>query len=318
VRVHGFGIDSSFPMQCTNLLAQMTPESGCWDGTTFMMGPIHPRSKRIVGRRMALAAADLVYKQDKLISNGPTLKSCNASGSSVMLMFDEVHLKTDAVHVEESMLGGATAGYDLPATLVKSLCEATSASFKGKVSRGAGINQPANATHSAVFSPFCSSFGALSPLEIRYAVPLPSGKNVSVWIPTSLAASATKKINTKCVACTAPGVPKGCGCINGTKTIGWNSATTHTTLPPNLAAMLEKIPGCELGATRTVPCELSDFITAVRYAWSASPCCPTVDRNSFPCPPNSCPIRGWNSTLPANPFYANIVDGKCVGGTLTE
>ena len=47
--------------------------------------------------------------------------------------------------------------------------------------------------------------------------------------------------------------------------------------------------------------KLNSFITGVRYAWSAAPCCPTIDRGSLPCPPNSCPIRGWNSTLPANP-----------------
>ena len=37
--------------------------------------------------------------------------------------------------------------------------------------------------------------------------------------------------------------------------------------------------------------------------------CPTCGVR--PCPPNSCPIRSWNSTLPAAPFYAKIVDGKC-------
>ena len=35
-------------------------------------------------------------------------------------------------------------------------------------------------------------------------------------------------------------------------------------------------------------------------AWSASPCCPGIDRDALPCPPNSCPIRGWNSTLPVS------------------
>ena len=76
--------------------------------------------------------------------------------------------------------------------------------------------------------------------------------------------------------------------------------TTHPTLGKGLSG---RLPG---NATK-----LNSFITGVRYAWSASPCCPTIDRGSLPCPPNSCPIRGWNSTLPANPFYADIVDGKC-------
>ena len=265
-----------------------------------MMGPIHPRSKRIVGRRMALAAADLVYQKHTLISNGPTLKNCSVEGNSVTINFDEARLKDDAVHVMESMLGGPTAGYDLPSSMVHTLCEIS------------GINLAANSTHGATHSPFCSSFGALSPLEIRYEIPLPNKTNVSVWIPTSVTSSSTKKLNTNCVKCMSPGVPKGCGCVNYTRTAGWASALTHTTLPPNLQAMLAAVSPAQCTAGKDgAACTLGDFITGIRYAWSASPCCPTVDRNSYPCPPNSCPIRGWNSTLPANPFYADIVGGKC-------
>ena len=52
-------------------------------------------------------------------------------------------------------------------------------------------------------------------------------------------------------------------------------------------------------------------ITAVRYAWGENPCCPGMNRNTLPCPPNSCPIQTFNSTMPAVPFWATIVDGKC-------
>ena len=44
-----------------------------------------------------------------------------------------------------------------------------------------------------VSSPFCSSFGGISPLEVEYTVPLKNGTNVSVWIPTSLQSSAAKR-----------------------------------------------------------------------------------------------------------------------------
>ena len=45
-----FGIDSAYPMQDASPMFT-SPEAGTWDGTTFMMGPIHPLAKRIVGRR---------------------------------------------------------------------------------------------------------------------------------------------------------------------------------------------------------------------------------------------------------------------------
>ena len=48
-----------------------------WDGAPFTSGPIHPRTKRIVGRRMALAAAEVVYGKSDIISVGPTLKNCS-------------------------------------------------------------------------------------------------------------------------------------------------------------------------------------------------------------------------------------------------
>lgn len=48
-----------------------------------------------------------------------------------------------------------------------------------------------------------------------------------------------------------------------------------------------------------------------RYAWSENPCCPSVNRAMIPCPPNSCPIQAANSTLPAVPFWATIINGQC-------
>ena len=119
-----------------------TPEAGVWDGTTFMMGPvntpdrfqqclpglrlhtqqdthgrhtcfavsshvcaalqIHPRSKHIVGRRMALAAASTAYDRTDLVANGPTLKNCSVVGNSVQIFFDEERLQDDAVYAARS------------------------------------------------------------------------------------------------------------------------------------------------------------------------------------------------------------------------
>ena len=53
--------------------------------------------------------------------------------------------------------------------------------------------------------------------------------------------------------------------------------------------------------------------TAVRYAWSIVNCCDMNDPDLYvtkPCGPGSCPIMS-SSNLPANPFLAKIVGGKC-------
>jgi len=52
-------------------------------------------------------------------------------------------------------------------------------------------------------------------------------------------------------------------------------------------------------------------ITGIRYAWGDFPCCPTINRRVIPCPPNSCPIQSFNSTMPAVPFWATVKSGKC-------
>jgi len=69
------------------------------------------------------------------------------------------------------------------------------------------------------------------------------------------------------------------------------------------------------GTTQAIPLgglgALAKNITGVRYAWGENPCCPSFNRMVVPCPPNSCPIQTFNSTLPAVPFWASIKDGKC-------
>lgn len=52
----------------------------------------------------------------------------------------------------------------------------------------------------------------------------------------------------------------------------------------------------------------------VRYAWGSSPCClnfPLYPQGDQPCLPASCPLMGTPSTLPAMPFQAAIVGGRC-------
>lgn len=46
-------------------------------------------------------------------------------------------------------------------------------------------------------------------------------------------------------------------------------------------------------------------------AWGSNPCCPSFNRNNIGCPPASCPITSFNSSLPAVPFWASVKNGKC-------
>ena len=52
----------------------------------------------------------------------------------------------------------------------------------------------------------------------------------------------------------------------------------------------------------------------VRYAWGDSPCClnyPLYPKGDEPCLPGSCPIMAEPSKMPAMPFLAEIVEGRC-------
>eukprot|EP01084_Bolivina_argentea_P064382 117422_1 len=52
-------------------------------------------------------------------------------------------------------------------------------------------------------------------------------------------------------------------------------------------------------------------ITGIQYAWSDYPCCGNLNTKTHPCPMNSCPFQTTKTRLPAIPFWAQIVDGKC-------
>ena len=127
---------------------------------------------------------------------------------------------------------------------------------------------------------------------VEYTVQAANGSTVSVWLPVSIQVKNGPFLNKDCQP--NPKNPHAAVCTNWTRKGGWSAVQTHTELPKQMG------PGV-----------LGKAITGIRYAWSSEPCCPLIDRDSLPCPPNSCPIRAYNSTLPAAPFMAKIVDGVC-------
>ena len=70
-------------------------------GTSWYMGPIHPRSKKPVGQRLAQAAAVAVYGLPGA-ATGPTISGCrvDAAGASVTVTFNASLLGADAVQVQ--------------------------------------------------------------------------------------------------------------------------------------------------------------------------------------------------------------------------
>jgi hypothetical protein len=53
-------------------------------------------------------------------------------------------------------------------------------------------------------------------------------------------------------------------------------------------------------------------VYGIRYGFSGGgDCCAGRPPTSEPCPVASCPLKGASSQLPANPFQARVVEGKC-------
>ena len=126
-----------------------------------------------------------------------------------------------------------------------------------------------------------------SPLEVQYG-----GTNLTngVWLPAMLAPKCSNGGNSN-----LPG-----GKIEGNKACGVNTTTGQPLANFNIA-------------TATLPLGRLQVanVTGLRYAFRDYPCCPGVSRDVIPCPPASCPLGGYNSSLPAVPFVATIVGGSC-------
>jgi sialate O-acetylesterase len=66
-----------------NTAVTVTLDLGEWND-------IHPLNKKDIGKRLALAARNLAYKEKSVVYSGPRLKSQRVSGDKLILTFDEV------------------------------------------------------------------------------------------------------------------------------------------------------------------------------------------------------------------------------------
>ena len=73
----------------------------------------HPRVKRIVGERLALAARKIAYEDNEVVWTGPVLRSCGVKGRELVLEFDKELLGDDTIMVTghtANTLGWVTDG----------------------------------------------------------------------------------------------------------------------------------------------------------------------------------------------------------------
>eukprot|EP00038_Savillea_parva_P025920 m.50173 g.50173 ORF g.50173 m.50173 type:complete len:698 (-) comp7211_c0_seq2:133-2226(-) len=202
--------------------------------TNWYMGPIHPRTKKPVGARLAQTSMAVAYGK-KTWSTGPTISGCSVSGGKITITFNQTLLDAggaDKVTVQPYYQGNVTV--------------------KNKVYNTAGSKMDVlvNATD------FCVQEGGKGCRDDgtghNYSYPV----NESAWIAVDI---------------------------------------TEGSAPNEVVVDLSRAGGAAF---------------AIRYGWKGD-CCSENPPSADPCPLASCPLVASGSKLPANPFLAHIVGGKC-------
>jgi hypothetical protein len=105
--------------------------------------------------------------------------------------------------------------------------------------------------------------------------------------------------------------PLGCGNTGSAAALDARSdAGGHPPKLPNYWKFVDIAPGNEPNEIVVDLARANGTAFAIRYGWTGD-CCSEHPPTSAPCPIGSCPLMGASSNLPANPFVANIVGGKC-------
>lgn len=84
----------------------------------------------------------------------------------------------------------------------------------------------------------------------------------------------------------------------------------HPPPPPNYWTFVDISAGAAPNEIVVDLTRANGTVSAIRYGWTGD-CCSEHPPTSDPCPVGICPLMGSMSGLPANPFIAHIVDGKC-------
>ena len=208
--------------------------------SNFYMGPIHPRDKRPVGKRLGQQGAVAAYGKPGHIT-GPTLSGCAVEDNKITLRFNKTLLAgrgaaADAIKIQPYYDGSAVVG-------------------------GKAYNEV--------------------------------GSKMQVLLNASL-------------FCMQLGGRGGQPCRDDGTGVGFNTSFDDNTVWKTVNIVSGANPNeVVVDLART-----NGTAFAIRYGWTGD-CCSENPPSSEPCSPASCPIVGTTSALPANPFIAKIVNGKC-------
>lgn len=275
-----------------------------------------PRAKRVVGQRLAAAARALVYKDTQTPWTGPVFTGCKltpdpnpsakpdpkhnlcdglACGPRLQLTFDAstLGIARDSLAVRQPGWELAIHGPPNPHQPYPESIGARGQPFHDLAEAGlltvelltvltkAWRPGAPGGSHHLLYT---------SPLEVRYGGSRTNLSDGGVWLSARLMPVCFMKpgkLDPKC---------------------GWNTTTGDRQPDWNVASAA--LPLERMNTTD---------ITALRYAWAEDPCCPGADRTVTPCPPNSCPLQGHASGLPAVPFLARIgMDGSCDWNSISD
>lgn len=248
------------------------------DGTNFYMGPIHPRDKKPVGDRLAKAAKNVVYGGTAAYT-GPTVSGCSASDDRIVVRFNTSLLRGDHVHVKSYNKSTVYSGFRV-------LVDDSKWCLQTEVHCRALPNGTIPCIdHWRAWDGCCPS------------------RNLTWWcvdngdgsvpsLPTSPVSDEHPDLRAS-----VDGVPP-----------------TNPFETPEVWVNVDVVAGDDAS---TVVLDLGALggqrPKAIRYAWQdtngAAGCCYDLP-TGVPCEAGSCPIFG-SSGLPANPFVAHIVDGRC-------
>ena len=272
-------------------------------------GGIHPRSKRPVGERLGAGAFNSVYKGTGA-TTGPTLAGCSVGAAGLTIEFDTSLLRgeTVLVHPYNSSLNNEVAPPPpVPENILKcfnevkivcaghmknhtdcgALCKEEVPGAWDKIKAACG-SRPINNYHEACHS----FFPATLPLRGSLVEVLvgQGGKDGTAAFCVEPLANGTDVFCPPWAGASHAGYDAGAGTWVTVDVV----SATKTSVKVDLSTLKGKTP------------------VGVRYSWGVFDCCNTGDPGLFitkPCD-NACPITS-STLLPANPFIAKLVGGKC-------
>ena len=240
--------------------------------TTYYLGPIHPRIKLPVGRRLALAAHGLVYGGAHAIG-GPQISGCEVIHDRITVKFNTT-LLTSKGRVGVKAYDAVTTNSAMRVLVDSSLwCKHTLLSPKVGPRFG---------------SQYCTDEGAPS-----YGI---CGGSMQCGVEEDDALSFAAD--------------------DAMRELG-DHVDASSTSPPTPAPATWVLVDIVSKSASSITLDLSNLHgatpLALRYAWgnTRDACCRVNLNATERCVPASCPIWDEMSGLPANPFLAQIVNGKC-------